>query len=161
MTPCAPHATGFSAILTLTPARPLYRGIGHRAALPARRYGIERPRTGHSALWRLGILTRDFRRRALDGAHRDPVPRVSLPPAKSHRSQSPPAKRGACARRIRSFHSSSTAFRVQMYLRAWDRGPVMLLVREADPVAAQRFLAWEIVEMRGRAPMLMVFAGGR
>ena len=51
---------------------------------------------------------------------------------------------------------------IRMYLRAWDRGPVMLLVCEADPAMAQRFLGPEIEELRKRqAPVMMVFAGPR
>jgi hypothetical protein len=49
-----------------------------------------------------------------------------------------------------------------MYLRAWDRGPVMLLVCDVDPAAAQRFLVKEIEDLRRRqAPVMMVFAGRR
>lgn len=50
---------------------------------------------------------------------------------------------------------------IQMYLRAWDRGPVMLLVCEADAATVQTFLAREIEEIRRRAPVLMVLAGRR
>jgi hypothetical protein len=48
---------------------------------------------------------------------------------------------------------------VQMYLRAWDRGPVLLLLCDADPMVANRFLGQEIAALRARAPVLLVLAG--
>ncbi len=51
---------------------------------------------------------------------------------------------------------------IQMYLRAWNRGPVMLRVCDVDPATAKRFLVQEIEELRRRqVPVMMVFAGRR
>ncbi|WP_170229951.1 GxxExxY protein [Polyangium fumosum] len=51
---------------------------------------------------------------------------------------------------------------IQMYLRAWNRGPVMLLVCDTDPTT-QPFLVKEMEELRRsrQAPVVMVFAGRR
>jgi hypothetical protein len=51
---------------------------------------------------------------------------------------------------------------IQMYLSAWNRGPVMLLVCEVEPAMVQPFLLKEIENMRRRQePVVMVFAGRR
>ncbi|HRI71003.1 MAG TPA: hypothetical protein PK156_42520, partial [Polyangium sp.] len=51
---------------------------------------------------------------------------------------------------------------IQMYLSAWDRGPVMLVMCEVDPAMAQQFLLKEIENLRKRQePVMMVFAGRR
>lgn len=51
---------------------------------------------------------------------------------------------------------------IQMYLSAWNRGPVMLVVCEVDPAMAQQFLVKEIENLRKRQqPVMMVFAGKR
>lgn len=51
---------------------------------------------------------------------------------------------------------------IQMYLSAWNRGPVMLVVCEVDPAMAQQFLVKEIENLRKRQePVMMVFAGRR
>lgn len=51
---------------------------------------------------------------------------------------------------------------IQMYLSAWNRGPVMLVVCEVDPAMAQQFLVREIENLRRRQePVMMVFAGRR
>lgn len=51
---------------------------------------------------------------------------------------------------------------IQMYLSAWNRGPVMLVLCEVDPASAQQFLVKEIDNLRKRQePVMMVFAGRR
>lgn len=50
---------------------------------------------------------------------------------------------------------------IRRYTEAWKNGPVMLLLCDADPVSAQRFLEQQIIALHREAPVLMVFAGRR
>ena len=49
---------------------------------------------------------------------------------------------------------------IRMYLRAWDRGPVFLVVCDADRTSANRFLGQEIAELSREAPVRLILAGG-
>jgi hypothetical protein len=47
---------------------------------------------------------------------------------------------------------------VRMYARAWDKGPLMLLLCDADPWVAQQFLGREMMTLRNEAPVILVLA---
>ncbi|WP_437968084.1 hypothetical protein WMF04_01760 [Sorangium sp. So ce260] len=49
---------------------------------------------------------------------------------------------------------------VRMYVRAWNKGPVMLLLCDADPSAARQFLGREMMDLRKQAPVMLVLAAG-
>lgn len=61
-------------------------------------------------------------------------------------------------RRLTTATAQRALGQVQMYVDAWNQGPVILLLCDADPSVAHGFLGREITYLRTRAPVVLVLA---
>lgn len=61
-------------------------------------------------------------------------------------------------RRLTTSTAQRALGQLHMYLKLWSKGPVILVLCDAEDTAAVRFLSAEVAALRSRAPVLLVLA---